>query len=91
MEKLLGGEERFEILVYGTEVTQIITKIIAECFKVKLNVYELGSNMVDFEFVSYSSMATPIFELSLLKKGKSLSLLEQKLEKEFARIEEKGD
>jgi hypothetical protein len=48
MESILAGNERSDILVYGTEVSQLIIKIMAECFQLKINIYSIASKMVDF-------------------------------------------
>lgn len=92
MQDMLAGNERSDILVYGTDVSQIIIKIIAECFRAKLNMYSLASKMVDFEFLSYCPSGPSQLEFSLMHKGRSYSLLEKQEEvTNFPLIDEKKE
>jgi hypothetical protein len=53
LDDILEGTERESLLVYDSEVTQVVIKIISECFKTKINLYSI-QNQVDFEFISYT-------------------------------------
>ena len=67
-------------MVYDGEVTQVVVKILSECFKVKINLYSIH-NHLNLEFMCYSPAESSNFEFNIMQNGKVHYVLDEKAER----------